>query len=359
MDLSRIYEGNYKKYLIAPIILYIVFALAILQFPGIKGGIDLQGGTRLIVRADMESGSQQIDSKVLESLLDSRYELEDLQINSTSSPGKTGATIQFLRNKAFSDAEAELTKANLLLREKPEEAKAHARNAVELLSKTVQAQYSDDAEEMVSLANDALVKAKEGFQQELRELLRTEFSLSGSISTEQKEISPILGKAFWANAMFVALAAMLFLIAVIFIVFRKLIPSLAVIAAAVFDILGALALMAVFGVPLSLVSIPPLLMLVGYSVDTDILLTTRVIMRKEGTAARRAWSSFITGTTMTTTTMVALAVMLALSYFMQISVIFEISAVLLFGLIADLVSTWMMNAPILLWYAEKKERKIR
>jgi len=37
-------------------------------------------------------------------------------------------------------------------------------------------------------------------------------------------------------------------------------------------------------------------------------------------------------------------------------VMFEISVVIFFGLLADLISTWFMNAPILIWYVKKMVR---
>ena len=38
-------------------------------------------------------------------------------------------------------------------------------------------------------------------------------------------------------------------------------------------------------------------------------------------------------------------------------IIFNISSVLLFGLIGDLISTWFMNAPLLMWYMERKSKR--
>ena len=95
-------------------------------------------------------------------------------------------------------------------------------------------------------------------------------------------------------------------------------------------------------------------MLVGYSVDTDIMLTTRLLKRKEGGLKERSYEAMKTGLTMTLTTMAALSVMITLSFMYQIVVIFDLTVVLFFGLVADIISTWLMNAPILLAYAESK-----
>ena len=65
-----------------------------------------------------------------------------------------------------------------------------------------------------------------------------------------------------------------------------------------------------------------------------------------------------TGLTMTFTTLAAVTAMVLISYFSQIMFIFEVAIVILFGLIADLISTWFMNAPVLLLYAEKKQKVV-
>jgi preprotein translocase subunit SecF len=45
--------------------------------------------------------------------------------------------------------------------------------------------------------------------------------------------------------------------------------------------------------------------------------------------------------------------MFLVAYFGQVLVIREISAVLLLGLVADVLNTWLTNAGILKWYVQK------
>ncbi|MBI2530328.1 MAG: hypothetical protein HYW05_04260 [Candidatus Diapherotrites archaeon] len=354
---GKFYEGNYKRYMIIPIVLYFILIIIVAAFPGVTFGMDLQGGTRIILRADRTAQAKEIDTKSLEALLNQEFSLKNLQVTGISSSGTIGASIQFSENLELSAAEKEITAANSLLLKSPEQAISHARNAVKILSKYAAPLYSENAEEMVSIANDALTKSKQYFQDKIKEIIAEEFGLSSNVRVEQREISAVLGKTFWENAVFVMFIAFIAIVIVVFALFRKIIPSLAVIAAGIFDILSGLAGMAIFGIPLSLTTIPALMMLIGYSIATDILLTTRVLTRREDTPAQRSWSSFITGMTMTLTAIAALAVMLAGSYIMQISVIFEISSVILFGQIGDIVATWLFNAPLLLWYAERREKK--
>ena len=66
---------------------------------------------------------------------------------------------------------------------------------------------------------------------------------------------------------------------VVFIYFRTLVPSLAVILAAFSDIVVTLAIFNLTGEKLSTAGVAAFLMLIGYSVDTDILLNTRVLKK--------------------------------------------------------------------------------
>ncbi|MDL5504021.1 MAG: hypothetical protein QSU88_12495, partial [Candidatus Methanoperedens sp.] len=67
-----------------------------------------------------------------------------------------------------------------------------------------------------------------------------------------------------------------------------------------------------------------------------------------------------TGMTMTLTTLAALIALFVVSSgsylvstFTRIDIIRDISVVLIFGLIADIINTWMTNVGILKWYLEK------
>ncbi|MDD2615148.1 MAG: preprotein translocase subunit SecF, partial [Methanosarcina sp.] len=105
-----------------------------------------------------------------------------------------------------------------------------------------------------------------------------------------------------------------------------------------------------------------LLMLIGYSVDSDILLTNRVIKRR-GMVEEKISRAMHTGITMTTTTLAALAVMyivstfsyLVIPSFTQITLLSQISIVLIAGLIADIMNTWLLNTAVLRWYVTKPE----
>jgi preprotein translocase subunit SecF len=136
---------------------------------------------------------------------------------------------------------------------------------------------------------------------------------------------------------------------VVLIAFRSVVPAGAVVLAAFADIAITAGVMQIIGIPLSLGTTAALLMLIGYSVDSDILLTTRLLKRK-GKLEEKLAGAFRTGIIMTTTTLAAIAAMWVVATAGQIQIISEIASVLLIGLFVDLMNTWMLNAGILKEY---------
>ncbi|MBU2612607.1 MAG: hypothetical protein KKB62_02715 [Nanoarchaeota archaeon] len=132
------------------------------------------------------------------------------------------------------------------------------------------------------------------------------------------------------------------------------IPSLAVIISAFANILMTLVLVDILGIKMSTAGIVAFLMLIGYSVDTDILLTTRMLKRKEGSLNERIYGAFKTGTTMTLTSFFALLVALIVVQSFSV-VLAQIFTILVIGLGFDLLNTWVTNVSILKWHIERRE----
>jgi len=171
----------------------------------------------------------------------------------------------------------------------------------------------------------------------------------GSYTVE--EVSSGLGATFWQNTMKAMAVAFVLMGIVVFIYFRKPIPSFAIILSAIMDIAGTLTVLSLAKVELSIGGVAALLMLVGYSVDTDILLSARVLKRTEGTVADRVISSLKTGLTMQFT---AIAAMLVLWIASPAETLKQIALILIIGLLMDIPSTWIQNVGILRWYVERK-----
>ncbi len=165
-----------------------------------------------------------------------------------------------------------------------------------------------------------------------------------------------VSSSFYHQLRIAIILAFVFMAIVIFIIFRTPVPSLAVIISAFADIIMTLATINLLGMNLSIGGIVALLMLVGYSVDTDVLLTTRLIRKREGSLNDRMLSALKTGLTMTITSIVAVAVSLAVIYNFS-ETLRQIFSILLIGLGFDIFNTWVTNASILKWYLEVKKRE--
>ena len=162
-----------------------------------------------------------------------------------------------------------------------------------------------------------------------------------------------LSESFYKQLLIAILFAFIFMAIVIFIIFRTVIPSAAVIISAFADILMTLVLVNLFGIKLSSAGIVAFLMLIGYSVDTDILLTTRILKRHEGSINQRIFGAFKTGITMTLTSLVAITIALIIVKSFSI-ILTQIFTILAIGLSFDILNTWITNVSILKWYVQRK-----
>jgi preprotein translocase subunit SecF len=135
----------------------------------------------------------------------------------------------------------------------------------------------------------------------------------------------------------------------VFGLFRTFVPSIAVVVSAFSDIMIPVALMNLLGIELSLGTVAALLMLIGYSVDSDILLNNH-ILRRRGEFYESTYNAMQTGVTMTVTSISAMVVMTITARLFAIPLLPDIGLILVFGLTADLMNTYMLNLSLLRWY---------
>ncbi|MCU0637255.1 MAG: protein translocase subunit SecF [Methanothrix sp.] len=187
---------------------------------------------------------------------------------------------------------------------------------------------------------------------EIAKLANSEFD-----SPDIRHMGPIYSKELQAQVVKYLPLSFLFMAVVVFVVFRELMVSFLVVISALADILTAAASMNLTGVQLSLGTVAALLMLIGYSVDTDILLSMRVLKRK-GDVDEKIKGAMRTGLTMAGSTIAAVMALIIISNFMylivpsftRMDIIADMTTVLIFGLAADVFNTWVTNAQGLRWY---------
>ncbi len=185
---------------------------------------------------------------------------------------------------------------------------------------------------------------------ELREKLVESGIPSESIQVES--IGSSLGDSFFRQLVTALCFAFLLMSLVVFIYFRSIVPSLAVILSAFSDIVCTAAIFSLFNIPIDGAGVAALLMLIGYSVDTDILLTSRMLKDKKHSIMNRIYSAMRTGLTMAFTTITVVFITLIL---VQSEVVKQIVLILFIGLLVDLVMTWIQNAILIRLHLEAKK----
>ena len=160
-----------------------------------------------------------------------------------------------------------------------------------------------------------------------------------------------LSSSFYKQLRFAMIISFVLMAIVVFFIFRTPIRSLSIILAGFADIFMTIVVIDILEIRLSIAGIVALLMLIGYSVDVDIMLTTRVVKEKTGSLNHKIFEAFKTGITMTLTAIAAVGV--ALIFTRSFSpVLSQMFTIILIGLCFDIFNCWVTNASLLKWYAE-------
>jgi len=383
MQIPNIYAyKNLKMLVLIPIALMFI-GLYLSQF--IVYDVSLSGGISITIQPNAT-----VNIATLQKAISQKF-----GIAASVSPGTSGITITLPSNSSIAAAEASLvnfytysanysaylfnyTSASLALQRQPNNqtlmssvsAASSGLNAslsgmrstlsteLSLLKPFIgSVQYNaSDPSQMSSIAAAAYANATGAYTRQVINSVRSVVPFS---SYKYEPVTPTLSRFFLSQVETVLIVSFILISITVFIIFRSVIPSLAIIFGAGNDIIIALGLMGLFRIPLGVASLGGLLMLIGYSIDTELLTSIRILKRHEGAAEERAYSAMRTGLTMTSTAIVAFAVLFAVSWISGITTYFEISGVVLFGLIGDIFTTWFGNAPMVLIYKKRKERGLR
>jgi preprotein translocase subunit SecF len=188
----------------------------------------------------------------------------------------------------------------------------------------------------------------------LAQMLASVESFTGPIQKEFISIEttgPQLGEEFFTQMKWGLFFAFILMGVVVFIAFRSLVPSLAIVVSAFTDLVLTIAIFNLLGGQLSTSGVAALLLVIGYSVDTNVLLTNHMLKRTAQSISERIGAAWVTGWAMILTTIVAVVAGLLMT---NASAIREIMLILLIGLVIDTITTWFQNAGLLRIYLEKR-----
>lgn len=168
--------------------------------------------------------------------------------------------------------------------------------------------------------------------------------------------SSVIGDNFLKESGWLFVIGFILMNIVSYMYFKDLVPSLSITISTLSDIIGILAVFNLLGIKIGVVTIGALLMIMGYSTDSDILLATNIIKKKDGNLKDRMFSALKTELTMNSTALITFLIMFLLS---SVDAIKQISLVLIVGMFFDLLNTWLQNASIQRIYMDYKERNKR
>lgn len=362
--IPNIYEGDYRRLIIFPLILLLVSFFFI---PKINLGVDFTGGTLIVLDLKKPVNADELKLNLAKEGIEGTVKT----FNTSFGPK---AEIEIGQNPDLVQADKLKEEFGKKL-EEVSRLEADSSHNSSLLDK-----YVAERKNLNNISNSLFALAHENMSTEQIEnlnILKSETlkayrmvydnyknSISDSInkytsysSFSVQSISPALSAHFINNAIKVGIFSAILSIIFVFIFFRTLVPSAAVIIGALCDIIIALGAMGLFGIPFTLASFAALLMILGFSLDTDILLTMRMLKRA-GNLREKAFDAMKTGITMSITAIFAFFILYLVGVYTHISIYSDVSAVALAGLIGDLFATWGINAVILLYYMEGKNVRI-
>ncbi|MGV8176636.1 MAG: hypothetical protein ACP5NX_02470 [Candidatus Bilamarchaeaceae archaeon] len=365
ISLPNIYKGNYKLLIAVPLVLIL---LSLFFATHVKLGVDFSGGTLVSLNLN-----KPVDAATLQaSLADAGFAEAKVRAYETAVGYK--AEIEFPQSRTIVRADQlksqftdEMAKVSELeawsnsnesyFQEYLEERKklnAIADEMFQMAGLNTQAGMIDSLSKLQKEFSTAYMGVYSQYTEGIKSAIGSNADYS-SISVQT--VSPALSAKFMDDALNIIFWAAVLSIIFIFAFFRSIVPSFAVLLGAFCDVLFAIGAMGLFGIPLTLASFAALLMLVGFSLDTDILLTMRMLKRK-GDPRENAHDAMKTGLTMSVAAIISFSALFILGLMTRISTYYEISAVALAGLVGDVFATWFLNAVIMIYYVEKKQEKV-
>jgi preprotein translocase subunit SecF len=360
--LPNIYKGDYRLLAIVPLTMIL---LSLYFIPQVKMGIDFQGGTVVTLSLKENVNAEELAGKLQSEGLDAEVRIFNTTVGYR-------AEIEVPQSGNLVKAEDLKNRFNALLPEVINlEIAGYKNGSKQEEYQQKKAELDSLADEMFALAGVSRASMNITGTNDLQKRFGSAYSsvfagyqksISGPIdkyvdydSISVQTVSPALSTHFIGVAINVVIIAIVLSLILVFLFFREVAPSIAVLTGAVSDIVIALGAMGLFGIPLTLGSFAALLMLLGFSLDTDILLTSRMLKRK-GDPRDNAYDAMKTGVTMSLMAAIAFGSLFMLAVLTHIPTYFEISAVALAGIVGDMFATWGINGVIILLYIERKNR---
>jgi len=200
-----------------------------------------------------------------------------------------------------------------------------------------------------------IIEASDVNEEELLDAIQEKTGVLSKADYSIETMGSTLGQSFFKE-MFISLTLAFICMGIVFhLYFRNIYGTVAALLSAFLDIFITLGIMNMIGIRLTAGGIAAYLMLIGYSVDTSILLSTKLLKEKKEDVNRALFGAMKTGLTMSAAGMAATGI----SYLLTNNIVLrQIMLILIVGLVIDVLTTWIGNVTLLRLYLERKHVKV-
>ncbi|MBR9680613.1 MAG: hypothetical protein GOU98_02190 [Candidatus Altiarchaeota archaeon] len=199
---------------------------------------------------------------------------------------------------------------------------------------------------------DLIAVAIEGGPQFTQSEILSEIELKfPDLEYDVKSVGPSMGKSFMRGSIIAVGLGFLAMGIILALIFRHPIVAFTVILSGFLNVFETAAFMTFFGVKLAPHTIGALLMLMGWSVDSEVLFDTKILRGGSGDPKKRALLAMKTAMTMSAAIFASLSALYLVS---TSTLIKDIALVMMLGAFFDIINTWFQSLSMVLWYAETK-----
>jgi len=157
-------------------------------------------------------------------------------------------------------------------------------------------------------------------------------------------VGPELGAAFFTQVFYLLTIAYILIFAANYFIYRKLIIAITIILSSIADIIYIVGATTLLNIPISFAGFTSLLLVIAYTIDTNILLSTKILSEKLEEFYSVYKKTLITGATVSSGLILSMIIVLLFS---NSKLLNNIAIILLIGQIAELINTYLLNAGLI------------
>lgn len=157
-------------------------------------------------------------------------------------------------------------------------------------------------------------------------------------------VGPELGAAFFTQVFYLLTIAYVLIFAANYFIYRKLIIAITIILSSIADIIYVIGVTTLLNIPISFAGFTSLLLVIAYTIDTNILLSTKILSEKLEEFYSVYKKTLITGATVSSGLILSMIIVLLFS---NSKLLNNIAIILLIGQIAELINTYLLNAGLI------------